>query len=142
MSRPNLTGYNHVAIIQLLEDEQKKLYTFALYDDEIFECRPGKLVVVNPRYEENRVLGIVQRVEKRDGLDLLCVAQVVGVVDCNCYKERINAEKEAREKELREQFAEELLGTATHFGLEAVAKLFPSNGKLVEIAENLKKLYK
>lgn len=141
MSRTNLTGYNHIVIISLLGDEQKMLHAFALYDDEFFECRPGKLVVVNPRYEENRVLGIVQRVQERD-FSYECVAQVVGVVDCSCYEERINAEKEAREKELREQFAEELLGTATHFGLEAVAKLFPSNGKLVEIAENLKKLYK
>lgn len=140
MSRTNLTGYNYVAIISLLGDEQKKLYAFALYDDEFFECRPGKLVVVNPRYEENRVLGIVQRVQERD-FSHECVAQVVGVVDCSCYEERINAEKEEREKELREQFVDKLLGTATVFELEAVAKLFPSNKKMLEIVENLKKLY-
>ena len=140
MSRPILTGYNHIATVSLLEDKQKKLYAFALYDEEFLECRPGKLVVVNPKKEENRVLGIVQQVRERN-FSRECVAQVVGVVDYSCYKERINAEKEAREKELREQFAEELLGTATHFGLEAVAKLFPSNKKLLKIAENLKKLY-
>ena len=61
-----MTGFEYVAIVNLVEDYSKKDYGFALYEDEwnlIVEKDPSKhpvYVVVNARRKDNRVLGIVK----------------------------------------------------------------------------------
>ena len=60
-----MTGYDLVAIVNLLEDRNKKDYGFALYKEE-YELlrsvnRENALVVVNARDKDRRVLGESER---------------------------------------------------------------------------------
>lgn len=65
----NMTGFNKVAIVNLLNDCSKKDYAFALFDSEWAlmeqgetEVKPNTLVVVNPRGKDNRILGVVKQI--------------------------------------------------------------------------------
>lgn len=92
-----MTGYDLVAIVNLLEDWNKKDYGFALYKEEYELLRTANLentlVVVNARGKDRRVLGKVKVILP------VCVygenptAQVVGVVNMDAYTKRKEEEE-------------------------------------------------
>ena len=85
MEDRNMTGFNRVAIVNLLEDYSKKDYAFALYETEFRVLSVGDLVVVNARGKDNRVLGTVKEVMTIDEYSKGVNAQVVAVVNMDAY---------------------------------------------------------
>lgn len=98
-----MTGFEYVAIVNLVEDYSKKDYGFALYEDEwnlTVEKDPSKhpvYVVVNARGKDNRVLGIVKELMTVEEYGKNVTAQVVGVVDMDGYNARIDEENRLKE---------------------------------------------
>ena len=93
-----MTGYDLVAIVNLLEDRNKKDYGFALYKEEYELLRTANLentlVVVNARRKDRRILGNVKEILSLEEYGKNPTAQVVGVVNMNAYMKR----KKRREK--------------------------------------------
>lgn len=89
-----MTGYDLVAIVNLLEDHNKKDYGFALYKEEYELLRTANLnntlVVVNARNKDRRVLGKVKVILPVSVYGENPTAQVVGVVNMNAYMKRKN----------------------------------------------------
>lgn len=152
----NMEGFNNVAIVNLLDDYNKKDYAFALYDEEnVLLCDMAHypaMVVVNARGKDNRVLGIVKEImtveqyfsaDKNRGTKL--TAQVIGVVNMDGYTGRILEEK--RLKELAEKKAaieKELKAEVDKINnlelYEKMAKEHPENPRLAELVAELKGL--
>lgn len=95
-----MTGFNRVAIVNLLEDYSKKDYAFALYETEFRVLSVGDLVVVNARGKDNRVLGTVKEVMSIEEYGKGVNAQVVAVVNMDAYNTRIEEENKANIKQL------------------------------------------
>lgn len=97
-----MTGYDLVAIVNLLEDHNKKDYGFALYKEEYELLRTANfnntLVVVNARSKDRRVLGKVKVVLPVSVYGKNPTAQVVGVVNMNAYMKRKKEEKKRIDK--------------------------------------------
>jgi hypothetical protein len=146
-----MTGFEQIAIVNLVEDYSKKDYGFALYEDEwklIVEKDPSKhpvYVVVNARGKDNRVLGILKEVKSVEAYGKGVTAQVVGVVNMNAYNARIDEEN--RQKEIAKQKAsieKELkseIDKMNNIALyEKMAKEHPENPRLAELVNALKEL--
>ena len=148
-----MTGFNYVAIVNLVEDYSKKNYGFALYEDEknlIVEKDPSKhpvYVVVNARRKDNRVLGVVKELMTVEEYGKNVTAQVIGVVNMDGYNTRIDEEnrlkeiekqKTSIEKELRSEI-EKMNNIALY---EKMAKEHPENPRLAELVNELKELEK
>lgn len=146
-----MTGFEQIAIVNLVEDYSKKDYGFALYKDEwklIAEKDPSKhpvYVVVNARGKDNRVLGILKEVKSVEAYGKGVTAQVVGVVNMNAYNARIDEEN--RQKEIAKQKAsieKELkseIDKMNNIALyEKMAKEHPENPRLAELVNALKEL--
>lgn len=146
-----MTGFEQVAIVNLVEDYSKKDYGFALYEDErnlIVEKDPSKhpvYVVVNTRGKDNRVLGIVKELMTVEEYGKNVTAQVVGVVNMDGYNARIDEEnrhkeiakqKASIEKELKSEI-EKMNNIALY---EKMAKEHPENPRLAELVNALKEL--
>ena len=146
-----MTGFEYVAIVNLVEDYSKKYYGFALYEDEwnlIVEKDPSKhpvYVVVNARGKDNRVLGIVKELMTVEEYGKNVTAQVVGVVNMDGYNARIDEEnrqkeiakqKASIEKELKSEI-EKMNNIALY---EKMAKEHPENPRLAELVNALKEL--
>lgn len=146
-----MTGFEYVAIVNLVEDYSKKDYGFALYEDEwnlIVEKDPSKhpvYVVVNARGKDNRVLGIVKELMTVEEYGKNVTAQVVGVVNMDGYNARIDEEnrqkeiakqKASIEKELKSEI-EKMNNIALY---EKMAKEHPENPRLAELVNALKEL--
>lgn len=146
-----MTGFEYVAIVNLVEDYSKKDYGFALYEDEwnlIVEKDPSKhpvYVVVNARGKDNRVLGIVNELKTVEEYGKGVTAQVVGVVNTDGYNARIDEEnrlkeiakqKASIEKELKSEI-EKMNNIALY---EKMAKEHPENPRLAELVNALKEL--
>lgn len=97
-----MTGYDLVAIVNLLEDHNKKDYGFALYKEEYELLRTANLnntlVVVNARNKDRRVLGKVKVILPVSVYGENPTAQVVGVVNMNAYMKRKKEEKKRIDK--------------------------------------------
>ena len=94
-----MTGYDLVAIVNLLEDCNKKDYGFALYKEE-YELlrstnRENALVVVNARDKDRRVLGRVKEILSLKEYGKNPTAQVVGVANMDAYAKRKEEEERA-----------------------------------------------
>lgn len=91
-----MTGYDLVAIVNLLEDWNKKDYGFALYKEEYELLRStnleNTLVVVNARSKDRRVLGKVKEILSLKEYGKNPTAQVVGVANMDAYMNRIEEE--------------------------------------------------
>ena len=100
-----MEGFSKVAIVNLLDDYNKKDYGFALYDSEydLLSCDGNDLVVVNARGKNNRVLGRVKELATLESWEKGVTAQVVGVVSMDGYNARIAEEK--RQEEVKKQRA-------------------------------------
>lgn len=89
--------YNHVAIVNLVEDYGKKDYGFALYDSDWEKCFDGCYVLVNP---QNKItLGVIKEVKTIEEYGKNVTREVVGVCDMSNYYDRV----EARQRELDRQ---------------------------------------
>lgn len=92
-----MTGYDLVAIVNLLEDQNKKDYGFALYKEEYELLRTANLentlVVVNARSKNRRVLGKVKEILSLKEYGKNPTAQVVGVANMDAYAKRKEEEE-------------------------------------------------
>ena len=92
-----MTGYDLVAIVNLLEDCNKKDYGFALYKEEYELLRSANLentlVVVNARSKDRRVLGKVKEILSLEEYGKRPTAQVVGVVNMDAYMNSVEEER-------------------------------------------------
>lgn len=92
-----MTGYDLVAIVNLLEDCNNKDYGFALYKEEYELLRSANLentlVVVNARSKDRRVLGKVKEILSLKEYGKNPTAQVVGVVNMEAYAKRKEEEE-------------------------------------------------
>ena len=90
-----MTGYDLVAIVNLLEDRNKKDYGFALYKEEYELLRTANLentlVVVNARRKDRRILGNVKEILSLEGKNP--TAQVVGIANMEAYAKRKDEEE-------------------------------------------------
>ena len=155
----NMENFKHVAIVNLLEDYNKKDYAFALYEEDakfMFELANNrlneKLVVVNARGSNKRALGTVKEVltiEDYYSIDTnkgrRITAEVVGVVNMDGYifreeeKTRIKElalKKAAIEKELENEINKRK--SVEYY--EEMAKKYSDNPKLAELVSQLKEL--
>ena len=145
-----MTGFNKVAIVNLVDDYNKKDYGFALYDEDMneivkYDTNHPLYVIVNARGKDNRVLGILKEVKSVEAYGECVTAQVVGVVNMNAYNARID--KENRQKEIAKQKAsiekelkseiEKMNNIALY---EKMAKEHPENPRLAELVNALKEL--
>ena len=87
-----MTGYDLVAIVNLLEDWNDKDYGFALYKEEYELLRTANLkntlVVVNARSKDRRILGKVKEILPLEEYGNNPTAQVVGVANMDAYTKR------------------------------------------------------
>lgn len=145
-----MTGFNKVAIVNLVEDYSKKDYGFALYDEDIneivkYDINHPLYVVVNARGKDNRVLGILKEIKAVEEYGKSVTAQVVGVVNMNGYNVRVDEEnrlkeiakqKASIEKELKSEI-DKMNNIALY---EKMAKEHPENPRLAELVNALKEL--
>lgn len=145
MEDRNMTGFNRVAIVNLLEDYSKKDYAFALYDTEWKVLQPGDLVVVNVRGKDNRVLGTVKEMMSADEYGKGVNAQVVAVANMSAYNARIEEENKAREvakkkAAIEKELEEEINKRKTVEFYEEMANKYSDNPRLAELVAELKGL--
>jgi len=141
----NMTGFNRVAIVNLLDDYNKKDYGFALYETEFRVLSVGDLVVVNARGKDNRVLGTVKEVMTIDEYGKGVNAQVVAVVNMDAYNARIEEENKAKEvakkkAAIEKELEEEINKRKTVEFYEEMANKYSDNPRLAELVAELKGL--
>ena len=139
-----MTGYKNIAVVNLLEDYNKKDYYFALYDEEL-NAMKGDLVVVNARGKDQRVLGRVKEIIPVENYDKTVTAQVVSVVDESNYKARLDEEirlKEIAKKKIaiEKELEEEIAKRKTLEFYEKMAEEYSDNPRLAELVAELKVL--
>lgn len=83
-----MTGFSKVAIVNLVDDYNKKDYGFALYDEDIneiikYDTKHPLYLIVNARGKDNKVLGILKEIKTVEEYGKGATAQVVGVVNMN-----------------------------------------------------------
>ena len=150
MEDNKMAKFNKVAIVNLVDDYNKKDYGFALYDEDMneivkYDTNHPLYVIVNARGKDNRVLGILKEVKSVEAYGKGVTAQVVGVVNMNAYNARIDEEN--RQKEIAKQKAsieKELkseIDKMNNIALyEKMAKEHPENPRLAELVNALKEL--
>lgn len=148
-----MEGYKEIAIINLLEDYNKKDYAFALYaeDFDLIDFT-DVLVVVNANGKNNRLLGTVKEVmsvEDYYSIDAnkgrKITAEVVGVVNMNGYiareAEKVRlAELEKKKAAIEKELEAEINKRKSIEYYEAMAKEYSDNPKLAELVAELKSL--
>lgn len=147
-----MEGFKNVAIVNLLDDYNKKDYGFALYDEEMallktedYGIKLNQLVVVNARGKDNRVLGTLKDIMTVEEYGKGVTAQVVGVVNMDAYIARV--EEENRLKEIAKKKAEiekaldaEIKKRKDSEYYERMAKEYSDNPLIVQLVEELKGL--
>lgn len=145
-----MTGFSKVAIVNLVDDYNKKDYGFALYDEDIneivkYDTNHPLYLIVNARGKDNKVLGVLKEIKTVEEYGKGVTAQVVGVVNMNAYNARIDEEnrqkeiakqKASIEKELKSEI-EKMNNIALY---EKMAKEHPENPRLAELVNALKEL--
>lgn len=141
-----LTGFKHVAIVNLLEDYNRKDYGFALYDPELSLLASGHaMVVVNARGKDNRILGTVKEIMTVEEYGKTVTAQVIGVVNIDSYVARIEEENRLKELAKKKAAIEKELEAEINKRksveyYEEMAKKYSDNPKLAELVAELKGL--
>lgn len=141
----NMTGFNRIAIVNLLEDYNKRDYAFALYETEFRVLSVGDLVVVNARGKNNRVLGTVKEIMSLEEYGKDVNAQVVAVANMSAYNARNKEESKAREAAKRKaaiekELKKEINKRKTIEIYEEIAKRYSDNPRLAELVAELKEL--
>lgn len=149
-----MEGFKNVAIVNLLEDYNKKDYAFALYNEdlnlicEIERENSPAMVVVNARGKNNRVLGTIKElmpVDVYNGTKI--TAEVVGVVNMNNYIAReeekaIKAEMEKRKAAIEAELEKEINKRKSVEYYKEMAKKYSDNPRLAELVSELECLAK
>ena len=152
-----MEGYNYIAIVNLLEDYNKKDYAFALYDGDInvfnsmiYNC--PAMAVVNANGKDERVLGTIKEimtVEQYYSIDAnrgrKITAEVVGLVNMDRYtareEEKVRLAELAKKKAAIEKELEaEINKRKSVEYYEEMAKKYSDNPKLAELVAELKNL--
>lgn len=141
----DMTGFNKVAIVNLLDDYNKKDYGFALYESEFRILALNDLVVVNARGKDNRILGIVKEIKSVEEYGKNVTAQVVAVVNMDSYNKRVDEENKAKELAKKKAAIEKELEAEINKRksveyYEEMAKKYSDNPKLAELVAELKGL--
>lgn len=145
-----MTGFNKVAIVNLVGDYSKKDYGFALYDEDIneivkYDTNHPLYLIVNARGKGNKVLGILKEIKTVEEYGKGVTAQVVGVVNMNAYNARNDEEnrqkeiakkKASIEKELKSEI--EKMNNISLY--KKMAKEHPENPRLAELVNALEEL--
>lgn len=147
-----MEGFKYVAIVNLVEDYNKKDYAFALYEDDyrmmsfVEVMKPPAMVVVNARGKDNRQLATVKKiipVEEYNGTKI--TAEVVGVVDMNRFIRR-EAEKERQAELVKKRAAieaeleKEINKRKSVEYYEEMARKYSDNPRLAELVGELRGL--
>lgn len=144
-----MTGYDLVAIVNLLEDWNKKDYGFALYKEEFELLRTANLkntlVVVNACGKERRVLGKVKDIVSLEEYGKNPTAQVVGVVNMDAYDKRHKEEErinniEKLKRKIKKKIDKEISKRKNIEYYENMAKQYSDNETLGELVKQLKEL--
>ena len=152
-----MEGYNNIAIVNLLDDYNKKDYAFALYDEDIdvlnsIQHNCPAMVVVNANGKDKRVLGIIKdimTIEKYYSIDAnrgrKITAEVVGLVNMDRYiareEEKVRLAELAKKKAAIEKELEaEINKRKSVEYYEEMAKKYADNPKLAELVAELKSL--
>lgn len=147
-----MTGFNRIAIVNLLEDYGKKDYAFALYDTEenlLINSWNGEgftsLVVTNAGGKDKRVLGKVKLIMSVEEYGKGVTAQVVGVVNMDAYNARVDEENRLKEIDKKKAEIEKALDAeikkrkdAEYY--EEMAKKYSDNPLIGQLVEELKGL--
>lgn len=141
-----MEGFKYVAIVNLLEDYNKKDYAFALYDDDYKNIYSDALVIVNPKNKDNRSLAIVKEifpVEYYNGTKI--TAEVVGVVNMKNYiareEEKVRLEELAKKRAAIEaELEKEINKRKSVEYYEEMAKKYSDNPRLAELVGELRSL--
>ena len=144
-----MEGFKNVAIVNLLDDYNKKDYGFALYDNELGMIQTmvhyPAMVVVNAREKDNRILGTVKEIMTVEEYNKGVTAQVVGVVNMDGYIARVEEENRLKELAKKKAAIEKELEAEINKRksveyYEEMAKKYSDNPKLAELVAELKGL--
>ena len=144
-----MEGFKNVAIVNLLDDYNKKDYGFALYDNELGMINTmahyPAMVVVNARGKDNRILGTVKEIIPIEEYGKSVTAQVVGVVNMDGYIARVEEENRLKELAKKKAAIEKELEAEINKRksveyYEEMAKKYSDNPKLAELVAELKGL--
>ena len=144
-----MEGFKNVAIVNLLDDYNKKDYGFALYDNELGMIQTmahyPAMVVVNARGKDNRILGTVKEIMTAEEYGKGVTAQVVGVVNMDGYIARVEEENRLKELAKKKAAIEKELEAEINKRksveyYEEMAKKYSDNPKLAELVAELKGL--
>ena len=147
-----MEGFKYVAIVNLLEDYNKKDYAFALFEDDyrmmsfVEAMKPPAMVVVNARGKDNRQLATVKKiipVEEYNGTKI--TAEVVGVVDMNRFirreAEKVRLEELAKKRAAIEaELEKEINKRKSVEYYEEMARKYSDNPRLAELVGELRGL--
>lgn len=149
-----MADFGYVAIVNLLEDYNKKDYAFAFYEEDwkLGNFYDGVLVVVNARGKNNRQLGVIKKimtvkeyysVDKNRGTKI--TAEVVGVVNMDGYiareTEKVRLEELAKKKAAIEAELEKEINKRKSIEYyEEMAKQYSDNPRLAELVGELRGL--
>lgn len=145
----NMEGFKNVAIVNLLDDYNKKDYAFALYDNELemigHMSHIPAMVVVNARGKDNRVLGTVKEIMSVEEYGKNVTAQVVGVVNMDNYFARVEEENRLKElakkkADIEKELEKEINKRKSVEYYEEMAKKYSDNPRLAELVAELKGL--
>ena len=149
MEDTNMEGFKNVAIVNLLDDYNKKDYGFALYDNELGMIQTmahyPAMVVVKARGRDNRILGTVKEIMTVEEYNKGVTAQVVGVVNMDSYLTRVEEENRLKELAKKKAAIEKELEAEINKRksveyYEEMAKKYSDNPKLAELVAELKGL--
>lgn len=152
-----MEGYKYIAVVNLLDDYNKKDYAFALYDEDIdvfnsIQHNCPAMVVVNANGKDNHVLGIIKNimtVKQYYSIDAnrgrKITAEVVGLVNMDRYiareEEKVRLAELAKKKAAIEKELEAEINKRKSIEYyEAMAKKYADNPKLAELVAELKSL--
>ena len=144
-----MEGFKNVAIVNLLDDYNKKDYGFALYDNELGMIQTmahyPAMVVVNARGKDNRILGTVKEIMTVEEYGKSVTAQVVGVVNMDGYIARVEEENRLKELAKKKAAIEKELEAEINKRksveyYEEMANKYSDNPKLAELVAELKEL--
>ncbi len=147
-----MEGFKNVAIVNLLDDYNKKDYGFALYDTELellktedYGLKLNQLVVTNARGKDNRVLGMIRQIMTVEEYGKGVTAQVVGVVNMDGYIARVEEENRLKEitkkkTEIEKALDAEIKKRKNAEYYERMAKEYSDNPYIVQLVDELKAL--
>lgn len=149
-----MEGFKNVAIVNLLDDYNKKDYGFALYDEDMDLLTKSwsdeengfrNLVVTNARGKNNRVLGKVKLIMSAENYGKGVTAQVVGIVNMDAYNARVDEENRLKEiakkkAEIEKALDEEIKKRKDAEYYEEMAKKYSDNPLIGQLVAELKGL--